>query len=170
MAGTSRAGKLRERLLRNRTRLGPNFKEVVAYLDSDDAAAKKTPAKRGRPPGRGKGRAGPGGGERSEAMVVDDDAPEQDNAHPPADDEEHDDEIMDDFKEGGAEDLRNRELVPEVDEDDIEDDEGDALDARRPGNDGGRVRNDARRTNGRGSHDGDGDGDGPSDEDDEMLD
>ncbi|KAL8726621.1 MAG: hypothetical protein Q9181_005970 [Wetmoreana brouardii] len=37
-------GKVKERLVRNRTRLGPNFKDVLAYLDEPKSGSKKSKA------------------------------------------------------------------------------------------------------------------------------
>ncbi|RDA94413.1 hypothetical protein CP533_2222 [Ophiocordyceps camponoti-saundersi (nom. inval.)] len=96
----SQAGKLRRRVLRNRNKLGNNFKEVVAYLDEKQPPAKtgkktvgatKAPAKTRKPV-------------VSEEMVADED-----------------DNIFEDVEpeEGSREDLRRRELLddePPVDE------------------------------------------------------
>ncbi|KAF7550921.1 hypothetical protein G7046_g7868 [Stylonectria norvegica] len=119
-------GKLRRRLLRNQTKLGHNFKEVLAYLDpnkfaersskkkqpADPAAANTDPTVKPRKP------------MRSEEMVLS------------GDDEESDDDIFDDEpppEEGSREDLRRRELL---EEDPIEDDDDDNEDEARPAHDG----------------------------------
>ena len=80
-------GKLRERLQRNKTRLGPNFKEVVAYLDGP-----KTKAKKGRAAGAAKK-----GGKKAitSAEVVEESESEDEGVN----------------EEGGELDLRERELV-----------------------------------------------------------
>lgn len=82
-------GKMKERLNRNRGRLGPNFKEVVAYLD--EKKAKKTTKK---PPAKGKQKQPDKA--LSKPVVVSDDEGVGDG---------------DEIEEGGEEDLRNRELV-----------------------------------------------------------
>ena len=97
-------GKLRERLSRNKGKLGQNYKEVVAYLDEPKAkTSQKAKAKRG-----GKSSVGV---EKSKAVVVEDDI----------DDEEEGAEDVEPVEEGGEEDLRARELV---DDDNMEDDDG----------------------------------------------
>lgn len=88
-------GKMRERLNRNRGRLGPNFKEVVAYLDE------KKPRNTKKPPVKGKAKQTKAISER----VMDDD----------------EDGNREEIEEGGEEDLRNRELVLD---DEIEDHDG----------------------------------------------
>lgn len=96
-------GKIRERLQRNKGRLGTNFKEVIAYLDGPPKAR----GRRKRAPAPKKGAAGKKSGKSKE--VVSDDS----------DDEEEEPR----YEEGGEEDLRERELVEDriVDPDDDED-------------------------------------------------
>ena len=87
-------GRIRERLRRNRTRMGGNFKEVVAYLDGPKPTGKKrAPAKKG-----GKKAVTP-------AAVGDEDEDSGEEGR---------------LEEGGEEDLRERELVEDriVDPDD----------------------------------------------------
>ena len=98
-ASGRRRGKMKERLLRNRARLGPNFKEVVAYLDEPKAKKTKkqlqdSESKRVKPV--------------SEPTVAEEDR---------EDAEVEDQEV----EEGGEEDLRNRELVLD---DEVEDEGG----------------------------------------------
>ncbi|TKA76710.1 hypothetical protein B0A55_03932 [Friedmanniomyces simplex] len=109
-------GPVHARLERNKTRLGPNFKEVVAYLNLD-AAQKKGKAKskvksKGKPAVNGttgrKGKAHP----KSNAIVADD---------------EVDDEIEDVDADDGEEALRRRELVDD-DEPEPEQEEAEAVD------------------------------------------
>ncbi|KAL9128431.1 MAG: hypothetical protein Q9217_002893 [Psora testacea] len=91
-------GKIRERISRNRLKLGPNFKEVIAYLDGPKVKGKKKPtAKKASTPK-----------ENSRALL-------------PEDDEESDEEEALN-EEGGEEELRKRELVEDriVDPDDDE--------------------------------------------------
>ncbi|KAI9793919.1 MAG: hypothetical protein M1816_007171 [Peltula sp. TS41687] len=97
-------GKMRERLNRNRGRLGPNFKEVVAFLDE------KKPKKTKKPAPATKGKAKQTKAAVSQPVVVEDD---------------EDDGNGEEIEEGGEEDLRNRELDPLVlADDDIEDHDG----------------------------------------------
>ncbi|KAI9891461.1 MAG: hypothetical protein M1814_002780 [Vezdaea aestivalis] len=88
-------GKLRERLVRNRIKLGPNFKEVVAYLDEGVKGKKAAAAKKPAAPAAGKKNA------KSKERVEDS---EDDEADPIEDIE---------VEEGGEEDLRRRGLVEE---------------------------------------------------------
>ncbi|RDA82636.1 hypothetical protein CP532_0921 [Ophiocordyceps camponoti-leonardi (nom. inval.)] len=108
----SQAGKLRRRVLRNRNKLGNNFKEVVAYLDEKQPATKpgkktvvgaaKAPAKARRPA-------------VSEEMVAEDEDDVFEEVEP---------------EEGSREDLRRRELLD--DEPPVED-ESDGGGAETPG-------------------------------------
>ncbi|KAI9758639.1 MAG: hypothetical protein M4579_002950 [Chaenotheca gracillima] len=94
------AGKTKARLDKNRSRLGPNYKEVVAYLDEPKSkkGKKKTPAaSESREINK-----------KSERMVAPDDEGDE------QDDEIED--VSDPVEEGGDEDLRARELL----EDDID--------------------------------------------------
>jgi cohesin complex subunit SA-1/2 len=93
-------GKLRKRLLRNQTKLGPNFKEIVSYLDDKKAEAlrhkgKKAPAKHKEP--------------TKDTPV----APEEIVIDDPFEEDE--------LEEGSREDLRQRELLDE--EEPVEDDD-----------------------------------------------
>lgn len=91
-------GKIKERLQRNKIRLGSNFKEVVAYLDGPKAKAKAKAKKRALPR------------KKVAKPVIDED-------------EESEDEPQ--HEEGGEEDLRERELVEDriVDPDEDGDEE-----------------------------------------------
>ncbi|KAI1827924.1 hypothetical protein F4861DRAFT_294837 [Xylaria intraflava] len=98
------AGRLRKRLLRNKNKLGPNFKDVVAYLDEDYLrelqGGKKKPAAKGK------------GKESAKRQVL--------SAEMVADDDDEGDLLEEaEPEEGTAEDLRRRELI----DDPIEDDE-----------------------------------------------
>ncbi|KJZ80542.1 hypothetical protein HIM_00392 [Hirsutella minnesotensis 3608] len=102
----SQASKLRRRILRNRSKLGNNFKEVVAYLDEDVMLAKRNK----KPGGKAPQTAGQAKATLSEAAVHDGD----------------DDDIEDIFEdvepeEGSREDLRRRELLEDDPIDDGED-------------------------------------------------
>ena len=81
-------GKIKERLQRNKGRLGPNFKEVIAYLD----APKPTKTKRKAVEKK----------QTQPVVVVNDDDEEDDGSS--------EDEAVR-FEEGGEQDLRARELV-----------------------------------------------------------
>ncbi|GAP84119.1 putative stag domain-containing protein [Rosellinia necatrix] len=100
----SEAGKLRRRLVRNKNKLGTNFKDVVAYLDEDylrelQGGRKKTAAKN-------KGKEAAKRPVLSTEVVIDD--------------EDEDDPFEEiEPEEGTAEDLRRRELI----DDPIEDEE-----------------------------------------------
>lgn len=94
----SHAGKLRKRIVRNKNKLGPSFKEVVSFLDEDHLREvrgenkKKSASKKKEA--------------RSAELVIEDD---------------DEDPFVDEPEEGTEQDLRNRELV----HDPIEDDEDD---------------------------------------------
>jgi cohesin complex subunit SA-1/2 len=95
-------GKLTARLRRNSTRLGSNFKEVVAYLD--EPKAKKARVAKGKQADKGA---------KSKVVI----------------EEEEEDEEEDPFEEieveeGGEEDLRRRELLDEDPPVSVEDEEG----------------------------------------------
>lgn len=103
-------GNLRERLARNRAKLGANWKEVVAFLDGPKR--KREPRAKAAPSvaeGTRKKTPAPGAAERSKALVVEDDED--------AVDEERDEEDRG-LEEGGEEDLRARELDVDVDVED----------------------------------------------------
>ena len=105
-------GKIRERLKRNKMKLGSNFKEVVAYLDDPKPKAKKrAPARKG--------------GKKPVTPVEMEDEDEE-NGEGEEEEERH-------VEEGGEEDLRERELVEDriVDPDD-EEEEGAADGAEQP--------------------------------------
>ena len=85
-------GSLRKRLLRNKSRLGANFKEVVGYLD--EPKPKKSHKAKAKTPVKGPTKAK--GGEKSKELV---------------DVEDDEDEEVEEVEEGGEEDLRRRELV-----------------------------------------------------------
>jgi len=96
-------GALQTRITANRAKLGPNFREVLAYLDGPKAKGKKKRAPAGKKPGAKKT-----GVKKSRPTVQDES-------------DDNDEEAA--REEGGEEDLRARELV----EDrivDPEDDEG----------------------------------------------
>ena len=76
-------GKIKERLQRNKGRLGSNFKEVVAHLDEPKPKAKRKPAKKAAD-------------NKSKPIVVDDDLSSEEEPQ---------------YEEGGEEDLRARELL-----------------------------------------------------------
>ncbi|KAG5971076.1 hypothetical protein E4U58_000300 [Claviceps cyperi] len=107
----SMATKLRRRLLRNETKLGHNFKEVVAYLDDEKLARRQKKPGPAAPAAAFKSKIGAHSNNKR--------APSND---PIIDDDDDDDEQgLEDAEpeEGTAEDLRRRELL---DEDPIIDD------------------------------------------------
>ena len=79
----TKQGKIKERLQRNKGKLGSNFKEVVAYLDDPKPKAKRKPAKKAAD-------------SKSKPIVVDDEVSSDDEPQ---------------YEEGGEEDLRARELL-----------------------------------------------------------
>lgn len=122
--------KLRRRLQRNETKLGNNYKEVVAYLDEEKMAkrnkkpaAKSTPATRSHKPAMS-----------AEIITAeDDDEEEQEEEEEEAREEEGEENVFEEEaepEEGSRDDLLRRELL---DDDPIEDD--DEEDAERPNND-----------------------------------
>ncbi|KEY65481.1 hypothetical protein S7711_08320 [Stachybotrys chartarum IBT 7711] len=117
----TQAGKLRRRILRNQTKLGHNFKELVAYLDEDKlhAASSRKPSRAAAAPSK------PQKATLSAEMVEHDDDDEEEAA----DDEDNASEDAPPV-EGSREDLRRRELL---DEDEVADDEDE--DQERPGHD-----------------------------------
>jgi cohesin complex subunit SA-1/2 len=100
------AGKLKRRLLRNQAKLGPNYREVVAYLDESKLAAmaaggagrKKSAKAKGKEPAA------------REVVVNDGDVAMGDGAEDPFASPEP--------EEGTEEDLRRRELLDEPDAED----------------------------------------------------
>jgi cohesin complex subunit SA-1/2 len=103
-------GKIRERLQRNRGRLGQNFKEVVAYLDEPkDKRGKK----------KGVGAVKETSKPRSEEVVVEDEDDDEDGIE---------DIEGDEVEEGGELDLREKELTAEDHEVEIESVEGEERD------------------------------------------
>ncbi|CAJ2507662.1 Uu.00g088480.m01.CDS01 [Anthostomella pinea] len=103
------AGKLRKRLVRNKTKLGVYFKEVVSYLDEDYLRELRGGKKKALPRSRAKEPAKPA--ISAELMIDDDDSSELPEIDDPFEDNEP--------EEGTVDDLRQRELL----EDPIEDDE-----------------------------------------------
>lgn len=104
------AGKLKRRLRRNQTKLGNNFKEIIAYLDESKFAEKH----KKKPVSANPGASRPQKNALSEEVVVEDD-----------------DDIFDDEpqpEEGSREDLRRRELIEDPIEDDEEEEERPAHD------------------------------------------
>lgn len=115
----SQAAKLRRRILRNKGKLGNNFKEVVAYLEGDKLMAGNRPKKTATGATKdGHAAAGQRKTALSEERVREED-------------DEHDqDDIFDDAdpKEGSREDLRRRELLDDPIEDDGPEPPADNLD------------------------------------------
>ncbi|KAL5329449.1 hypothetical protein ACEPPN_002961 [Leptodophora sp. 'Broadleaf-Isolate-01'] len=94
-ASGSLKGKFRSRLQRNRLRLGPNFKDVIAYLDEPKSKAKK--------------------GQSSKAQQAADAKKKVAKSKELAEEEEDEDDPFADVEpeEGTVEDLRRRELLEE---------------------------------------------------------
>ncbi|KAH9904848.1 STAG-domain-containing protein [Xylariomycetidae sp. FL2044] len=108
------AGKLRKRLNRNKAKLGPNYKEVVAYLDVNHLQELRGGKK--KPAAKGKGKEAAKKPALSAELVIEDD----DDEEVPRLDE--DDPFEDaDPEEGTTEDLRHRELLEDpIEDDDVE--------------------------------------------------
>ena len=100
-------GHFRKRLLRNKTKLGANFKEVLGYLEAPKS--KKAPAP-SRAKAQGAAKAGENGkpGAKSKATVTEDDADGND------DDDDEGENAEDAVEEGGEEDLRRKELAEDI--------------------------------------------------------
>jgi len=106
------AGKLRKRLVRNKNKLGPNFKDIVTYLDEDHLRELQGGKKKAAA-AKGKGKEAVKKPALSAELVIDDDEEQEDDPF----EEEAEPE------EGSAEDLRRRELIDDPIEDDDEDEE-----------------------------------------------
>ncbi|EPE07900.1 stag domain-containing protein [Ophiostoma piceae UAMH 11346] len=144
------AGKLKRRLLRNHTKLGPSYKEIVAFLDESKATEllAASSRKKGGAQSRSKGKEVAGAGARAASAMPSHlqhhqrsaatPAPTTPGAHlglsheevllgaptPAADlDEDELDDLLDtpEPEEGTLEDLRRRELVDEELDDDEDD-------------------------------------------------
>ncbi|OTA67189.1 STAG domain-containing protein [Hypoxylon sp. EC38] len=104
------AGKLRKRLNRNKTKLGNNYRDIVAYLDEDHLRELRGGKKKPAPKAKGKEAAKKPA--LSAELVIEDDDDENPRVDDPFEEPEPEPE------EGTVEDLRRRELL----EDPIEDD------------------------------------------------
>ncbi|KAJ2906609.1 STAG domain-containing protein [Zalerion maritima] len=102
------SGKLRKRLRRNRTRLGNNYKEVVAFLDEGRARELVDTMKSKK---EGPKKKAVKKNEKSEEMVIDDDDNTPEPENPEA--EHADNEEEEPVEEGTEEDLRRRGLLDE---------------------------------------------------------
>ncbi|KAI1390734.1 STAG-domain-containing protein [Hypoxylon trugodes] len=105
------AGKLRKRLNRNKTKLGNNYRDVVAYLDEDHLRELRGGKK--KPASKSKGKEAAKKPAISAELVIEDD----DDDEVPRVDDPFEEEA--EPEEGTVEDLRRRELL----DDPIEDDE-----------------------------------------------
>jgi len=109
-------GQLKERLLRNKAKLGPNYKEVVAYLEAPKQKRKPAPKK--------------AVGKKKQAM--------REEEVESIEDEEEGREV----EEGGEEDLRVRELEDDRIEDGSSGDEGVGAGERGAGNEEDEIMGD----------------------------
>lgn len=111
----SQAGKLRRRILRNKAKLGNNFKEVVAYLEGDKLVASKRPKKSAAVSATAKD----GNHDAAESRKT---ALSEEMVHDDVEDGLDQHNVFEDVEpeEGSREDLRRRELL---DDDPIEDGE-----------------------------------------------
>ncbi|PGH12628.1 hypothetical protein AJ79_04126 [Helicocarpus griseus UAMH5409] len=135
-AAGRQSGSLKKKLLRNKTRLGQNYKEVVTYLDSAKGGAKKAAPQKGKAKQAEEGGAngtgpGPSGGAskksngkmKSAERVEDDDEDEEEEVRAEEDEEEdlQARELMDEDERPGTGAVEDDvELTPPPD--DIEDD------------------------------------------------
>ncbi|KAH7033225.1 putative nuclear protein SA-1 [Microdochium trichocladiopsis] len=116
------AGMLRKRMTRNKTKLGPTFKEVISYLDEDHlrelrSSKKKASGAKGSKPKEASKRPA-----LSTELVIDDDDDDE-AAAPRAEEDPFNDDDVEEPEEGTVEDLRRRELLDDPIEDDDEADE-----------------------------------------------
>ncbi|KAI1812242.1 hypothetical protein GGS20DRAFT_587722 [Poronia punctata] len=131
------AGKLGRRLVRNRNKLGPNFKDVVAYLDEEHlrelqrqggkkkkSSSSTTTRRNNKEVVTAKKPA------LSAELVIDDDDDDEDE-------DEDEDLDIDEPEEGTVEDLRRRELLDDPIEDDDDAGEGGEEEEERQGGGGG---------------------------------
>lgn len=119
------AGKLRKRLNRNKTKLGPSYKEVVAYLDENHLRSGGAGRKKA-PPAAAKGK-GKEGGEATTAASTKK-API--SAELVLEEDDIDDPFEEDVpEEGTAEDLKRRELLEDPIEEPEDDEEEEAAPA-----------------------------------------
>ena len=108
-ASGSNKGVFRKRILKNKTKLGPNFKEVLAYIDG--------PKSKKQLKSKSKGVA-------AETAPAVQEVPAAEVTPAPPEEEDDEDEI-EEVEEGDEEDLRRRELLTDLPEDEIEDDGAD---------------------------------------------
>ena len=115
------AGKLRKRLNRNKTKLGANYKEVVAYLDENHLRGAGAASKK-KAPVKGKGKSDDDAGEGA-ASGAGKKAPL--SAELVIEEDDIDDPFEEDLpEEGTVEDLRRRELLEDDPIEDPDDEEG----------------------------------------------
>ena len=107
-------GKLRRRIQKNRTKLGPHFKEVLGYLDEPKAKASRT--NRAKTPAQTNG-ARAAAPAKSKEVIEDSDDDEEEEQGAGGDE-------IEDGVEGDEEDLRRKGVV--MDKDDIVDDDEEA--------------------------------------------
>ncbi|KAI0166967.1 STAG-domain-containing protein [Hypoxylon sp. FL1284] len=118
------AGKLRKRLNRNKTKLGNNYRDVVAYLDEDHLRELRSGKKKPAAKAKGKEAAKKPAALSAELVIEDDD---DDDEIPPVEDPFEEAEP----EEGTVEDLRRRELIDDPIEDDEDDEERPAATAEQ---------------------------------------
>ncbi|KAG5951542.1 hypothetical protein E4U53_002857 [Claviceps sorghi] len=130
----SMASKLRRRLVRNETKLGNNFKEVIAYLD-DEKLTRRHKKHLAAPKPKDGGNSNDNHNHRraasQETMTAENHNHNHDQDHDHDHDHDHEsDHVFDDAEpeEGTTEDLRRRELL---DEDPVVDDAEDEEEASR---------------------------------------
>ena len=123
-ASGSNKASIRKRLLRNKTKLGPSFREVLKYLD--DPKPKRSRAKP-KATAAGAGGAEKASEKRSASVSTPAPGKSAEKIRPDEDeneDEEIDEDPIEEVEEGGVEDLRRKELLIELPEDIEEDENG----------------------------------------------
>lgn len=120
-AGLS-AGRLRRRMLRNRTRLGHNYKEVLSYLD-DIKARELVENIRARKDGKKKALSSGRKNEKSGELVVEDEDDEGGADDGKIGDGEAAEEDEEAIEEGTEADLRRRELMEDPEPEELEEDD-----------------------------------------------
>ncbi|KAL1969702.1 hypothetical protein VTN77DRAFT_8255 [Rasamsonia byssochlamydoides] len=99
-------GKLKQKLLKNKTRLGHNYKEVVAYLEDRKARPANNRPTQSKDKQSSNATAGKNAAAKSSERVEEDDDEEEQEDNP-------------EVEEDGEEDLRARELIEESDDEEL---------------------------------------------------
>jgi len=120
------AGMLRKRMTRNKTKLGPTFKEVISYLDEDHLRELRNNKKKANA-AKAKAKEGSKKAALSAELIIDDED-DDDVAPPPRDEDPFNEDDVEEPEEGTVEDLRRRELLDDPIQDDEEEEDEPAAD------------------------------------------